>query len=146
VKKLLFNISISICIVCLTAILCTGQQLSVADSLYLQNIKTELSLSDRQITQVDSIMIATSQEFMTIEKEIQRNARTTENLADRDATQSTLLQRKKKLKSDRELALKSLLTSEQLDIYDSKIKPAKPAVIHMGINHDRASCTTCLPK
>ncbi len=85
-------------------------------------------------------------ELTMIEKENQRNSRSSVSQVEKDSIQTQLLEKKKLLKNSRELNLRSLFTTEQSIIYDTKIKPGKPAVIHMGINHDRVNCTVCIPK
>ncbi len=123
-----------------------GQQLSSADSLYFLNVRTELALSENQTIKMDSVMKSCALELTVIEKENQRNSRSSVSQVEKDSIQSQLLESKKQLKNSRELALRALFTADQILIYDTKIKPGKPAVIHMGINHDRVNCTVCVPK
>ena len=122
------------------------QQLSSSDSLYAINVRTELALSQNQIFKMDSIMRSFANELVSIEKENQRNSRSSISQVEKDSIQTQLLENKKQIKSAREISIRSLFTPEQNILYDTKIKPGKPAVIHMGINHDRVNCTVCLPK
>lgn len=49
----------------------------------------------------------------------------------------------KKLREEREINLELILTPEQIDIYNSQIKIAKPQVLHFGV-HDRMNCPVCV--
>mgnify|MGYP003340426336 CR=1 FL=1 len=69
------------------------------------------------------------------EQNIDENARV-ENLNSRSAFI-------KQLREERDLNLELILTPEQIDIYNSQIKIAKPQVLHFGV-HDRMNCPVCV--
>lgn len=48
----------------------------------------------------------------------------------------------KDIREERELQIQSVLNPEQLAIYNEKIKPEKPQVLHFGL-HNRADCNVC---
>jgi len=55
---------------------------------------------------------------------------------------SALNQKKKDIRDMRELDVRLQLNPAQLKIYDEKIKPVKPQVLHFGL-HNRADCKVC---
>ncbi len=123
-----------------------SQVISISDSLFLESLRTELNLNATQQSAIDSLIISTSAELIEIDKESQRVARSSASQEERDSVMTDLRERKKSIKESRELSIRLLLTAEQLTAYDDKIKPGKPSVIHMGINHDRSNCNVCIPK
>ena len=46
----------------------------------------------------------------------------------------------------RDMAIAFLLDDRQRAIFNEQVKPSKPAVLHMGMNHDRANCNVCVAK
>lgn len=48
----------------------------------------------------------------------------------------------KDIREERDLQIQSILNPEQLSIYNEKIKPDKPQVLHFGL-HNRADCKVC---
>jgi len=48
----------------------------------------------------------------------------------------------KDIREERDLEIQSLLNPEQLAIYNEKVKPQKPQVLHFGM-HNRADCNVC---
>lgn len=121
-------------------------QLSPADSSYAANLKNELTLADVQVLAIDSILKVHDGEIILLDKETQRIARSSMAQEEKESQQSNVREKKKLSKENRDLSIQLLLTSEQRKIYDLKIKPQKPSVLHMGMNHDRANCTVCIPK
>jgi hypothetical protein len=121
-------------------------RLSPADSTHLQILVRELSLSETQTEQADSILRFTSARLTSIDKELVQVSRSSLSVEEKEAKQSVLKEKKKTEKENRDLSIVLLLTPEQRTIYDSKIKPAKPGVLHMGMNHDRAQCGICVVK
>jgi len=128
------------------AVHANAQTLSASELQYLGSLRTELVLSDGQYALIDTAYTKTSSEIAALDKEIQSISRS--DLAEEQRTQkiADLNQKKKTLRETRDLTIQLYLTPDQKKIYDEKIKPAKPAVIHMGINHDRSNCTICVPK
>jgi hypothetical protein len=121
-----------------------GQNLSASDSLFFQNLERELQPSVTLTHQIDSIYRIPILRLQQIDKEINRISRTDTPQAEKDKIFKNLRLEKSQLKEERELSILLLLTSEQQVIYKEKVLPTKPAVLHMGSNHDRASCTVCI--
>jgi hypothetical protein len=132
----------------LTVLLCSmaghAQNLSLSDSLFFQNLQRELQPSVTLKHQIDSIYRIPLLRLQQIDKEINRISRTDIPQAEKDNIFKNLRLEKSQLKEERELSILLLLSSEQQVIYKEKILPTKPAVLHMGSNHDRASCTVCI--
>ena len=116
------------------------------DSTFIATLQSELLLSDIQLHMTDSIVRSTSQQLSVIDKSIMRTSREEINQQEKDQKLADLQQRKKTLRETRDFSIQLLLTPAQKKIYEEKIKPSKPAVLHMGMNHDRANCNVCLPK
>jgi hypothetical protein len=121
-----------------------GQNLSASDSLFFQNLERELQPSVTLTHQIDSIYRIPLLRLQQIDKEINRISRTDTPQAEKDKIFKNLRLEKSQLKEERELSILLLLSSEQQVIYKEKVLPTKPAVLHMGSNHDRASCTVCI--
>jgi hypothetical protein len=117
-----------------------------SDSTYIAMLSSELSLTPVQLTMIDSIYQLSSKEISSTEKEIQSVSRRNLTQEEKDRHIADLVQKKKTLKETRELNIVLLLTPDQKKIYDEQIRPQKPSVLHMGMNHDRANCNICLPK
>lgn len=126
-------------------LLCSYQSLgqSSADERKRANMKSELNLSTDQSNQVDSVFMVFNQEFELLDQNLQSVQRDT-SLTEEDLLlrMQVINQEKKDLKALRELELKNLLNKEQLVIYEEKIQPQKPQVLHFGI-HNRADCNVC---
>ncbi len=123
-----------------------AQVISASDSLLLESLKTELKLNNTQQTAIDSIIYSSSAELLDIDKESQRAARSSLPQEEQDRLMTELRERKKSIKESRHLSIRLVLNVDQITLYDDNIKPGKPAVLHMGINHDRANCNVCIPK
>ncbi len=122
-----------------------AQTTNPTDVQYLLNLKTELSLNNEQFDAVDSIYYSASSQMTLIDKEIQSISRSEMADEERNSKIRDLNGTKKTIRDSRDLSVELLLTDEQKKIYREKIKPAKPSVIHMGMNHDRANCNVCIP-
>ena len=118
-------------------------QLSQQDSATLTSIKTELSLTPSQLSKADSLFNAASLEIKKYDSEITTVVRSSLPKEETDLKVAVLNQKKKDTRDMRDLELTILFSPEQKKIYDEKIKPAKPAVLHFGMNHDRATCAVC---
>ncbi|MDG1766695.1 MAG: hypothetical protein P8H98_07870 [Flavobacteriales bacterium] len=106
-------------------------------------MKSELNLSTDQSNQVDSVFLVFNEEFEQLDQNLQSVQRDT-SLTEEDLLlrMQVINQEKRDLKALRELELKNLLNKEQLVIYEEKIQPQKPQVLHFGI-HNRADCNVC---
>lgn len=119
-------------------------QSQVIDSTYMATLKTELSLDSAQSLKADSIYAVATSALRETDKEVQSISRKSMPQEEKDSLMKTLTDKKKSIKQDRENALLLILTEQQSKTYFEKIKPSKPAVLHMGINHDRVNCNVCV--
>ncbi|MDZ4824241.1 MAG: hypothetical protein SH856_12350 [Flavobacteriales bacterium] len=110
---------------------------------YIASLKTQLTLTDAQLHKVDSICAKAFFDTQLINKELQSLARSNTPDEEKNLRTSVNNQKKKDIREIRDLEVRMLLTPEQKLVYDEKIKPEKPAVLHFGMNHDRASCGVC---
>lgn len=122
-----------------------GQTSNAADVQFLLGLKSELALTDDQFHAIDSLYFTTSEQIVVLDKEIQTISRSGLAENERNDKIRDLNGKKKNLRELRDLSVQLLLTAEQRIIYLEKVKPQKPAVIHMGMNHDRANCNVCVP-
>jgi hypothetical protein len=81
-----------------------------------------------------------------IDKELSRVSRSDISEEERSRAQAELRNKKKTARDNRDFAAQFLLTPQQRITYNDKIKPAPPAILHMGMNHDRANCNVCVTK
>lgn len=140
IQRLLLCLAIS-----LLGSVCHSQTINPTEVQYLLNLKSELSLTNEQFDDADSIYFSASQQIIILDKEIQSISRSDLNDEERSSKIRDLNGQKKTIRESRDLSVQLLLNEEQQKIYLEKIKPAKPAVIHMGMNHDRANCNVCIP-
>lgn len=121
----------------------TGQtELSGRDRQFLDRLNQELNLSEVQVLAVDSIYLYCAQSVQLLNEEIkviERSDATEKEISMRVAIKA---EERRDLKAERDAEVQRLLTVEQLKIYEEKIKPAKPQVLHFGI-HNRADCKVC---
>lgn len=103
-------------------------------------------MTDSQLAAADSIMRISGEKIAVVDKEIMRVSRSDMNEADRNAALADLREKKRILREEKETQILLCLDDEQKKNYSEKIKPVKPPVFHMGMNHDRANCNVCLPK
>lgn len=120
--------------------------ITLQDSVLMANLHAQLTLTPEQTKIIDRIIAKDSEEIENLDQEHRRLARTEVQSDERDQKMAELRERKKSLKEMRELNLRLAMTPDQWNIYQEKIKPGVPAVIHMGMNHDRATCKVCIPK
>lgn len=117
--------------------------LSDKDSRALQNIITVLNLNEEQKIASTEIFNRYAVEISQVENkklELQRTS-DDENLL---STQLLVMnQEMKDLREMRDLEIESILSPLQAQVYQEKIKPEKPQVLHFGI-HDRAKCGVCV--
>ncbi|MBL7941237.1 MAG: hypothetical protein JNM00_00625 [Flavobacteriales bacterium] len=111
---------------------------------YVSMLDSVLVLDNDQLAKIKAVCFKTADEIMIIDKEIQSIARSEADSLDKANRISAANERKKEFKSKRDDSVRSLLTPEQQVVYDEKIKPATPAVLHFGMSHDRANCVICV--
>ncbi len=113
------------------------------DSSWLRRFHTEIISTELQKPTLDSIYSHYTFEMYAVDQQI-KNVQQSEQSEESINTEVTALNEKRKnLKELRELDLTARLTDAQRKIYFEKIKPAKPSVLHFGMNHDRANCGVC---
>jgi septal ring factor EnvC (AmiA/AmiB activator) len=130
-------------IVLLCLSLLSSAQIPEQDQKFLARLKTELNLSADKYTSIEKIYSDKQKELDACDKSIKEFEQTLDNEQELQMKVSSLNQKKKDIREMRELDIKLQLTPDQLKIYDEKIKPAKPQVLHFGI-HDRANCKVCV--
>ena len=138
------SIFIKIFLVSLLGLVPAVMQCQVIDSTYMATLKTQLTLDSVQSIKADSIYSISNTALRETDKEVQSLSRKSLPQEEKDVLMKTLTEKKKGIKQDRENALLLILNAEQSKAYFEKIKPSKPAVIHMGINHDRVNCNVCV--
>ncbi|MFN5621245.1 MAG: hypothetical protein ACK478_08075 [Flavobacteriales bacterium] len=131
---------------CFAAMLHSQVRLSPADSLQLHQLRTLCALDELQRPAIDSLFTRCAMECTAIDKELSRVSRSAISEEERTAAQSDLRAKKKAARDNRDFAAQFLLTPQQRITYNEKIKPAPPAILHMGMNHDRANCNVCVTK
>jgi len=129
----------------LSGLIFHAQTTNPTEVQYLLNLKSELNLNNKQFDDADSIVFSASQQITALDKTIQSISRSDMNEDERSSKIRDLNGQKKTIRESRDLSVQLLLNEEQKKIYLEKIKPSKPAVIHMGMNHDRANCNVCIP-
>lgn len=127
---------------CLSA---NGQRASV-DTVAWQPLKAALQLNDMQWNFVDSLYRNAEISIRNYDKEINRIARSESDSTTRVSSIDSIKTKKQRIREQRDAAIEWMLTQEQRAAFREYTQPGKPAVIHMGMNHDRATCTVCIPK
>lgn len=118
-------------------------QLSEKDKRYLSTVRDTLQLSDVQATQLEKVYLDCQFELDKLQNEVDSLERHEESESLLNLKVNVLNQKKKDTKEQRELDTRGILTVEQKLVYEAKIKPQKPKVLHFGI-HDRAKCNVCI--
>lgn len=118
-------------------------QITEQDQRTLSRIKSELGLSQKQNLSLDSLYAKKQTEIDALDKQIKILQQSAEDGATLSTKVSVLQQKKKDIKNMREIELELILSAAQRLVYQEKIKPQKPQVLHYGMNHDRASCNVC---
>ena len=131
-------LTVLLCISCFVA-----AQLPEQEQKFLARLKSELNLSEEKFSAIEKIYSDKQKELDACDKSIKEFEQTLDNEQELQMKVSSLNQKKKDIREMRELDVKLQLTPDQLKIYDEKIKPAKPQVLHFGI-HDRANCKVCV--
>jgi len=134
----------TIILLCLTASFAAHCQLNAADSTQLSQIKIICTLNAQQTSVMDSLFKTCSADLVQLDKEMSRVSRSSLSEEEKSQTQSALRAEKKTMRESRDMAVQFLLTPQQRTLYNEKIKPAAPAILHMGMNHDRANCNVCV--
>ena len=120
-----------------------AQELNAADLRKREAMHELLALNAVQQRVLDTLFTRYATEMAVIDEKVKA--------AERDAGLSeddvllrlnAATQEKSDLRALRELDIKALLTPSQRIVYEEKIAPSKPAVLHFGI-HNRMDCNVC---
>ncbi|MFT4679646.1 MAG: hypothetical protein ACI84C_001261 [Flavobacteriales bacterium] len=126
-----------------TVSLSMSAQLSEKDKRYLSTVRDTLQLSAEQVIELDKVYLFCKGELDKLQNEVDSLERYEESESLLNLKVNVLNQKKKDAKEQRELDTRGVLTVEQKLVYETKIKPQKPKVLHFGI-HDRAKCNVCI--
>jgi hypothetical protein len=120
-----------------------AQQLTAQDSSFLSKLHTELSTDNLQKHKIDSIYTDAVVKLHDIDTSIKAWEKADVTEEELNAKVLELNIKKKDIRDVRDAQIQLLLNDAQRKIYLEKIKPTKPAVLHFGMNHDRANCNVC---
>ena len=112
------------------------------DKSYRELLTKELNLTDTQENLMDSIFEHYQVELLEIKTERDSIESWVDDESQIVKEIDVLNKKKRELTDDRDTAIKGQLTETQLTIFNEKIRPNKPSVLHFGI-HNRADCTIC---
>ena len=119
-------------------------QLSAGDSLFISQLNAACNLNALQLSTVDTLMKSTALQLKQLDKELSKVSRASISDEQKKSRQSEIRNQKKEIIDGRDMAIVFLLDDRQRSIFFEKVKPSKPAVLHMGMNHDRANCNVCV--
>ena len=121
-------------------------QLSAGDSLFLAQLNRSCELNTMQFSAVDTLLKSTAMELKQLDKELNKVSRSAISEEEKNTRQTEIRKQKKDALENRDLAIGFLLDDRQRKIFFEQVKPSKPAILHMGMNHDRAKCNVCVAK
>lgn len=133
-------------IILLCASLSSNAQFSSSDSLFIIQLNRSCELNAFQFSAVDTLMKSTAIQLKQFDKELSKVSRSSISDEEKSSRQNEIRQQKKNTVEERDMAIVFLLDDRQRRIFNEQVKPSKPAVLHMGMNHDRANCTVCVTK
>ena len=133
-------------IILLCASLSSNAQFSSSDSLFIIQLNQSCELNAFQFSAVDTLMKSTAIQLKQFDKELSKVSRSSISDEEKSSRQNEIRKQKKDTVEERDMAIVFLLDDRQRRIFNEQIKPSKPAVLHMGMNHDRANCTVCVTK
>jgi len=120
-----------------------AQQLTAQDSSFLSKLHSELNTDNLQKHNIDSVYTDAVVKLHDIDTSIKawEKADVTEEELNTKVLELNI--KKKDIRDIRDAQIQLQLNESQRKIYLEKIKPTKPAVLHFGMNHDRANCNVC---
>lgn len=121
-------------------------QLSAGDSLFISTLSQRCELTVFQSTVADTLIKSTAIQLKQLDKELSKTSRSSLSDDEKNSRRNDILKQKKELLESRDSAISFLLDDRQRKIFLEQVKPSKPAVLHMGMNHDRANCNVCVAK
>ena len=120
-----------------------AQQLTAQDSSFLSKLHSELNTDNLQKHNIDSVYTDAVVKLHDIDTSIKAWEKADVTEEELNAKVLELNIKKKDIRDIRDAQIQLLLNESQRKIYLEKIKPTKPAVLHFGMNHDRANCNVC---
>jgi hypothetical protein len=133
-------------VILLSAALPSYAQLTASDSLFINQLNRTCELNNFQQSAVDTLMKSTAVQLKQLDKEMSKVSRSSISDEEKNTRQNEIRKQKKDALEGRDMAIAFLLDDRQRRIFKEQIKPSKPAVLHMGMNHDRANCNVCVAK
>jgi hypothetical protein len=112
------------------------------DVRFIERMRTELNLDSAQLKAVRMHFEKADSTIRQAElrvKELQTSTLPEEQISVQVGEWNA---KKKTARETRDLDVQLLLTPEQKVVYDTRLKPAKPQVLHFGM-HNRADCNVC---
>jgi hypothetical protein len=142
----MFAKSLISAVILLSAAISSHAQLTSSDSLFIIQLNRTCELNAFQLSAVDTLMKSTAIQLKQLDKELSKVSRSSLSDDDKSTRQNEIRKQKKDAVEGRDMAISFLLDDRQRSIFYDQIKPTKPAVLHMGMNHDRANCNVCVAK
>ena len=130
----------------LSAAVSSYAQLSSSDSLFINQLNRTCELNAFQLSAVDTLMKSTAIQLKQLDKEMSKVSRSALTDDEKNTRQNEIRKQKKDALEGRDMAIGFMLDDRQRKIFFEQVKPSKPAVLHMGMNHDRANCNVCVVK
>ncbi|MDP4665989.1 MAG: hypothetical protein NWS37_07105 [Flavobacteriaceae bacterium] len=120
-----------------------AQELAAIDQRKLDAIEKTIELDVNQKQQIQDVFSKYAVLISDIDKQISNTQKSDIPEEQIPLRVSAYNQDKKDLRELRELEIKGILNSSQRLVYEEKIQPEKPQVLHFGL-HDRANCNVCV--
>lgn len=124
------------------AVLSAQSELSEQDQKFIERMRVELSLDSAQLSAVKLHFAKADSTVRDADKhvkDLQTSSLPEEQISAKVVEWNA---KKKSARESRDLDVQLLLSAEQKAIYETKLKPAKPQVLHFGM-HNRADCQVC---
>ncbi len=109
----------------------------------MSKLHSELNTDNLQKHKIDSIYTDAVVKLHDIDTSIKAWEKADVTEEELNAKVLELNIKKKDIRDIRDYQIQLQLNESQRKIYLEKIKPTKPAVLHFGMNHDRANCNVC---
>ena len=133
-------------VILLSAAVSSYAQLTASDSLFINQLNRTCELNAFQVSAVDTLMKSTAIQLKQLDKEMSKVSRSALTDDEKNTRQNEIRKQKKDALEGRDMAIGFMLDDRQRKIFFEQVKPSKPAVLHMGMNHDRANCNVCVVK
>ena len=133
-------------VILLSAAVSSYAQLTASDSLFINQLNRTCELNAFQVSAVDTLMKSAAIQLKQLDKEMSKVSRSALTDDEKNTRQNEIRKQKKDALEGRDMAIGFMLDDRQRKIFFEQVKPSKPAVLHMGMNHDRANCNVCVVK